>query len=78
VFEENPKSKHNVEFWDYRSHECELVYNIHGLYQQSALVFLLLKLWVLLAEILYLYLFRIPLIHKSLHNLHDELVICLM
>jgi len=51
VFEGNAKCKHKVAFWDYRSYECELVYNIHGLYQWSALVFLLLKIWVLLAEI---------------------------
>jgi len=43
--------KHKVAFWYYRSYECELVYNIHGSYQWSALVFLLLKILVLLAEI---------------------------
>jgi len=45
-FEGNGKWKHKVAFWDYRSYECELVYNIHGLYQWSALAFLLLKIWV--------------------------------
>ena len=51
MFEGNPKCKHKVAFWDYRSYECELVYNIHGSYERPALVFLLLKIWVLLAEI---------------------------